>query len=78
MGATIPVGIMGYQGQVIKAIRVDEAAGKVSIVCNRDRRRNPVDSRSGRVGSIHRFKRQTIRDEPLAGYTCEVEIEYAE
>ncbi len=78
MGATIPVGIMGYQGQVIKDIRVDEAAGKVNIVCNRDRRRRPVDARSGRAGSVHRFKRRTIRDIPLAGYACEVEIEYAE
>lgn len=78
MGATIPVGIMGYQGQVIKDIRVDEAAGKVSIICNRDRRRKPVDPRSGRAGSIHRYKRRTIRDVPLAGYACEVEIEYAE
>ena len=78
MGATIPVGIMGYQGQVIKDIRVDEAAGKVNIVCNRDRRRRPVDAHSGRAGSVHRFKRRTIRDIPLAGYACEVEIEYAE
>lgn len=78
MGATIPVGIMGYQGQVIKDIRVDAVAGRVSIVCRRDRRRNPVDSRTGRVGSVHRYKRRTIRDVPLAGYACEVEIEYAE
>ncbi|HMM72044.1 MAG TPA: hypothetical protein PKC22_07465 [Rhodocyclaceae bacterium] len=28
MGAIILVGIMGYQGQVIKGIRVDEAEGK--------------------------------------------------
>ncbi len=78
MGATIPVGIMGYQGQGIQDIRVDEAAGKVSIPCNRDRRRKPVDPRSGRAGSLHRHKRRTIRDVPLAGYACEVEIEYAE
>ena len=78
MGATIPVGIMGYQGQVIKDIRVDEAAGKIHIVCNRDRRRRPVDPRSQRAGSVHRLKRRTIRDVPLAGYACEVEIEYAE
>lgn len=78
MGATIPVGIMGYQGQVIKAVRVDEAAGKVSIVCARDRRRRPVAAGSGRAGSVHRLKRRTIRDISLAGYACEVEIEYAE
>ena len=78
MGATIPVGIMGYQGQVIKDIYVDESAGKVSITCRRDRRRKPVDARSGRAGSVHRYKRRTIRDIPLAGYACEVSIEYVE
>ena len=57
MGATIPVGIMGYQGQVIKDIRVDETAGKVRIVCKRDRLRRPVDACSGRAGSVHRFRK---------------------
>ena len=78
MGATIPVGIMGYQGQVIKDIEVDEAAGKVSIRCARDKRRRPVDPRTGRAGRVHRLKRRMIHDVPLAGYSCEVEIEYAE
>lgn len=78
MGATIPTGILGYQGQVIKDIRVNETAGKVSIICKRDRRRHPVDPHSGRAGSVHRYKRRTIRDIPLGGYACEVEIEYAE
>ena len=78
MGATIPVGILGYQGQVIKDIKVDEVAGKVRIICSRDRRRKPVDPSSGLGGRVHRYKRRTIRDVPLAGYACEVEIEYAE
>ena len=78
MGTTIPLGMMGYQGQVIKDIRVDETAGKIHIVCNRDRQRRPVDPRSQHAGSVHRLKRRTIRDVPLAGYACEVEIEYAE
>ena len=52
--------------------------GKVGIICNHDRRRKPVDPRSGRTGSIYRYKRRTIRDMPLAGCACEVEIAYAE
>lgn len=78
MRLTIPVGIMECQGQVIKNIRVDEMAGNVSIVCNRDQRRKPVDMFTGRVSGIHRYKRRAIRDGPLAGYACEVEIEYME
>lgn len=37
-----------------------------------------MDPQSGRAGSVHRYKRRTIRDIPLGGYACEVEIEYAE
>jgi len=69
---------LGYQGQVIKNIRVDETAGMVSIICKRDRRRHPVDPRSGRAGSVHSYKRRTIGDSPLGSYAWEVEIEYAE
>ena len=47
MGAVIPVGILGYEGQVIKEVRQDEATGKITVVCRRDRRHRPVDAKSG-------------------------------
>jgi hypothetical protein len=50
----------------------------VSIVGSRDRRGNPVDPRTGQIGSIPRYKRRTIGDVPLAGYAREVEIESPE
>ena len=78
MGAVIPVGILGYEGQVIKEVRQDEATGKVTVVCRRDRRHRPVDSKNGRAGPINRWLRRTVRDIPLGGRPCEVEIEYAQ
>jgi transposase len=78
LGATIPAGILGYQGQVIEEVLTDHDAGMVHITCRRDARRRPVDPKTGRCGGINRFKRRTISDVPLAGYACAVEIEYAE
>ncbi len=78
MGAVIPVGILGYEGQVIKEVREDEARGCVTLVCRRDRRHRPVDPRSGRTGPVNRWLRRTVRDIPLGGRPCEVEIEYAQ
>ena len=78
MGAVIPAGIFGLEGQVIKDIVMDEASGRVRIVCDRNRRRRPVDHRTGRRGGVNRLLRRTVRDVPLFGHPCEVEIEYAE
>lgn len=78
MGAVIPTKILGLEGQVIKDVVFDEETGRVRIVCDRDRRRRPVDHRTGRRGRINRLLRRTVLDIPIGGYACEVEIEYAE
>jgi transposase len=78
MGAIIPAKILGLEGQVIKAVVLDEDTGRVRVVCRRDRRRRPVDRRTGRRGSVNRLLRRTILDVPLGGHRCEIEIEYAE
>lgn len=78
MGAVIPAGILGYEGQVIKEVRQDEATGKITVVCRRDRRHRPVDPKSRRAGLVNRWLRRTVRDIPLGGRPCEVEIEYAQ
>lgn len=78
MGAVIPAKILGLEGQVIKSVVFDEERGRVRVVCDRDRRRRPVDRRTGRQGRINRLLRRTVRDVPIGGWPCEVEIEYAE
>jgi len=78
MGATIPVGIMGYQGQVIERVEHDATCGTVRISCRRDRRVKAIAAGTGRCGHVHRLKRRWITDLPLVGQACQVEIEYAE
>ena len=78
MGATIPVGIMGYQGQVIEQVEHDAECGIVRISCRRDRRVTPIAAGIGRCGGVHRLKRRWVSDLPLMGQACEVQIEYAE
>lgn len=78
MGAVIPAKILGLDGQVIKDVVFNEESGRVRIVCERDRRRRPVDHRTGRRGSVNRLLRRTVLDVPLGGHRCEVGIEYAE
>jgi Transposase and inactivated derivatives len=78
MGAVIPAKILGLEGQVIKSVVFNEEGGRVRIVCDRDRRRRPVDHRTGRRGRINRLLRRTVLDVPIGGWPCEVEIEYAE
>jgi transposase len=78
MGAIIPTKILGLEGQVIKGVVFNEESGRVRVICDRDRRRRPVDHRTGRRGSVNRLLRRTVLDVPLGGYPVEVEIEYAE
>jgi transposase len=78
MGAVIPAKILGLEGQVIKDVVFNEGSGRVRVICDRDRRRRPVDHRTGRRGSVNRLLRRTVLDVPLGGHPCEIEIEYAE
>lgn len=78
MGAGIPTKILGLEGQVIKDVIFNEESGRVRVTCTRDRRRRPVDHRTGRRGTVNRLLRRTVLDVPLGGHPCEIEIEYAE
>lgn len=78
MGAVIPTRILGLEGQVIKEVVFDEASGRVRVICDRDRRRRPVEHCTGRRGQVNRLLRRTVLDVPMGGWPCEVEIEYAE
>lgn len=78
MGAVITAKILGLEGQVIKSVVFDEESGRVQGICDRDRSRRPVDHRTGRREQVNRLLRRTVRDVPIGGWPCEVEIEYAE
>lgn len=73
-----PLGIMGYQGQVIEQVEHDAECGIVGISCRRDRWVTPIAAGIGRCGGVHRLKRRWVSDLPIMGQACQVEIEYAE
>jgi transposase len=78
MGIDIQRDILGLKGQCVNQIKLDEQKQQLVIYCNRDRRRNAVDPVSGRKGTINRYVRRQVRDVPLFGYPCVIEMELAQ
>jgi len=60
MGSVIPAKILGLEGQVINDVVFSEERGRVRVVCERNRRRRPVDHRTGRCGSVNRLLRRAV------------------
>jgi transposase len=77
MGATIPAGILGLRGQIVNSVTV-EAPGLVRVECRRDRRKAPVDARTGQRGRANRWLRRRVWDVPLFGNRVALDIEYLE
>jgi transposase len=78
MGIDIPRDIFGLQGQRINKIKLDQEKSQVVINCSRDRRRNAIDPVTGKKGTINRYVRRKVRDLPLFGYPCLIDIELAQ
>lgn len=70
--------ILGLQGQRVNQVKLDEQEQQLVIHCNRDRRRNTIDPVTGKKGTINRYVRRQVRDVPLFGYPCVIEIELAQ
>ena len=70
--------ILGLKGQRVNQIGLDEQAQQLVIHCSRDRRRNAIDPVTGQKGTINRYVRRQVRDVPLFGYPCIIEVELAQ
>lgn len=70
--------ILGLKGQRVNEIKLDEQAQQLVIHCSRDRRRNAIDPVTGQKGTINRYVRRQVRDVPLFGYPCVIEVELAQ
>lgn len=77
MGVTIPKGILGLRGQIVKSVDL-ESHGVVRVHCRRDARYQPVDARTGHRGRTNRRLRRTVWDVPLFGHRVALDIEYLE
>lgn len=78
MSTGIPKMILGFKGQRVNKIHLDEQIHQIVIQCSRDRRKKAVDPVTGKQGTINRYVRRQVRDLPLFGFPCMVEIELAQ
>ena len=78
MGIDIQRDILGLKGQRVNQIKLDEQGHQLVIHCHRDRRRNAIDPVTGKKGTINRYVRRQVRDMPLFGYPCVIEMELAQ
>ena len=78
MSLNIPSQILSLPGQRVKQVQHDLSENKLTLYCDCDRRfRTTIPSDSG-VAGINRYVRRTIRDIPMCGYDCHIEIELAQ
>ncbi len=78
MSLSIPSKILSLKGQRINQIQFDTENNKILIQCCRDKRRTAIDPVTGQKGRINRLVRRQIRDMPLLGSMCSLEIELAQ
>lgn len=78
MSLNISSKILSLPGQLVKQAQHDLSQQKLVISCKRDRRYRAVDPQSGQLAVVNRYVSRTIRDLPLCGYDCHLEIELAQ
>jgi len=78
MSLNISSKILSLPGQLVKQAQHDLSQQKLVISCQRDRRYRVVDPFNGQPAVVNRYVSRTIRDLPLCGYDCHLEIELAQ
>lgn len=70
--------ILGLTGQCVNEIAFDEQVNKIVICCSRDKRKSAVDPVTAKKGTVNKYVRRTVRDLPLFGFPCLIQIELAQ
>ncbi|MCF6205188.1 MAG: hypothetical protein L3J59_16245 [Methylococcaceae bacterium] len=78
MSLNIPAGILALKGQKINKIEFNNEERNVLIQCRRDKRKAVIDPVTGRKGRINRLVKRQVRDTPIFGQPCWIEIELAQ
>jgi hypothetical protein len=78
MSINIPSKILTLKGQRVNQVQFDEGNKKLIIRCERDKRRTAIDPVTGQKGRIDRLVKRQVRDAPVFGQTCLIEIELAQ
>ena len=77
MSTSIPANILGISGQVVNTIKQQDS-GEIIVTCKRDKRIKVIDPVSKLKTSVNLYTRRIIKDLPLLGHPCFVEIELAQ
>lgn len=78
MSLSIPTKILSLKGQRINQIQHENDESRVVIRCQRDKRRAAIDPKTGLIGRINNLVKRQVRDTPLFGLPCWIEIELAQ
>jgi transposase len=78
MSLNISSKILSLPGQRVNDAQHDLSQRRLTLVCDRDQRYRIIDPVSGKRGKINRYVRRTLRDLPLCGYDCYLEIMLAQ
>jgi transposase len=78
MSINIPSKILTLKGQRVNQVQFDEGHKKLIIRCERDKRRAAIDPVTGQKGRINRLIKRQVRDAPVFGQPCLIEIELAQ
>ena len=78
MSLNISSKILALPGQRVNSAQHDLLEQKITLSCDRDRRYRAVDPITGGGATINRYVRRKVRDVPLCGHDCYIEIELAQ
>jgi transposase len=74
MSINIPAFMLDLKGQCVNRINCDSETNTLTIICQRDKRYNPIDTdKNG--GTVNRYVRRTIHDLPLLSHQVQIEIQ---
>lgn len=69
---------MSLPGQCVKQVQHDLDQQRIILTCTRDRRTQVIDPILGQPATVNCYQRRTVRDVPLCGFDCYLEIELAQ
>lgn len=78
MSITIPSKILALKGQLVHQVQYNESTQKLIIHCERDKRFAAIDPVTGQKGRVNQLIKRQVRDTPVFGQHCLIEIELAQ
>jgi transposase len=78
MSINITVNILGLSGQIVNEVALNKEHKTAHILCRRDKRRKAIDPLTRKQGTINRYIQRQVKDIPLFGYPCYVNIELSQ